>query len=128
MIKSFIIQAFIALLLVLASGLTPPANAAAIAPASQFLFKFLALYNRYTRRALLTSDLGLEFAREAYDRPEVALSPTPIADRSDSAPLSDAVTVPAPVTVTVARDDSGPRLDSRKFKLCDLVIITCLIH
>jgi hypothetical protein len=57
--KSFIIQVFIALI-ILASSLTSSVNAAAISPARQFIFQ-----PRPTRRALLTSDL--EFSRGDYE-------------------------------------------------------------
>ena len=65
--KSFIIQAFIALI-ILASSLTFSVNAAAIAPARQFLFQ------TRTRRALLTSDL--EFSREDYERAALSAAST----------------------------------------------------
>lgn len=71
--KSFIIQAFIALI-ILASSLTFSVNAAAItiAPARQFIFQ-----PRCARRALLTSDLGI--SRQDYEQP-AALSAVSTAD------------------------------------------------
>jgi len=66
--KSFIIQAFIALM-ILASSLTSSVNAAAIAPARQFLFQ-----PRCTRHSLLTSDLGV--SPQDYERAVLSAAST----------------------------------------------------
>ena len=97
--KSFIIQAFVALI-ILASSMTFPVNAAAIPPTGQFFFQ-----PRRTRRALLTSELG--FSREAEVGLRDLLPKRAIADRSG--------TVPAPV---VARKKFNPA--------CLLLLVTCL--
>jgi hypothetical protein len=68
--KSFIIKALIALI-ILVSSLTSSVNAAAIAPARQFL----RVFQPRTKRALLTSDLG--FSRHDHEGAALSAIGTP---------------------------------------------------
>ena len=110
MIKSFIIQAFIALMILVSSLTSSSANAAAISPARQFLFLFLGL----PRRTLLTSNP--EFARE-YESPIFERDPDsasiiknllPLGSNPEN-PASTSVPsltpVPAPTVLALRADD-----------------------